>query len=139
MITKKDFEQFKKEIKKEDKWFDHCSFYMTKRQEALHTATVQLVGNFSFERDIESSKEAIKQVNSYDTWTQEEKDRSNEYYLRRIARYEARLAQFGTPEREAKARFEQLKNTNAFKKLASLGVRVELELIDCVYTARFHY
>ena len=140
MITKKDFEQFKKAIKKEDKWFDTCAFYMTKRQELLHTATVTLVGNFSYESQIKYYKDSIERVDGYDTWTQEEKDKNREYCLNNIQKYEDRLATYGTPEEEAQVRFEQLKNTNAFKKLAAMGVTIELVLDskDC-YSARFHY
>ena len=140
MITKKEFEQFKKDIKKEDKWFDTCSFYMTKRQETLHTATVALVCNLSYENQIKHYKDSIAKVNSYDTWTQEEKNHHRDSCLSRISNYEERLAKYHTPENEAKARLEQLKNTNAFKKLASMGVTVELVLdsMNC-YIARFHY
>lgn len=138
-MTKEQFTQFKKEIKKENHWFDTCAFYMTKRQEALHTATIGLVGNFAYERQIEYYRNSIEKVNRYDTWTQEEKERHEKYSLERIANYEKRLAEFSNPENEANHRIEQLKNTNAFKKLEALGVSVELVLMDNVYTARFHY
>ena len=138
-MTKKDFEQFKKAIKKENEWFDSCAFYMTKRQEALHTATVALVGNFSFEKCIEYERDSIEKVNSYETWTSEEKKNHENRGLKTIAKYQERLDNFGTPENEAKYRFEQLKNSQAFKKLSDLGVSVELTLEGNLFYARFHY
>lgn len=144
MITKKDFEQFKKEIKKENKMFERCAFYMTKRQEELHTATVALMFNMSFEKHIDGCLYDINRVSSWEEYDMSEEDIARKYriiqdYKNDIEYFKEQIAKFGTPTKKAEFKFEQLKNTNAFKKLASLGVSVELTLENDMYYARFHY
>jgi len=138
-MTKELFIKFKNELKKENKWFETCSFCMTKRQEALHTATIQLVGNFPYEWQIEQHQKSIERVQEYDTWTQEEKDSNKEYGLKMIQKYQDRLNKYGTPENEANSRFDSLRDSKAFKKLEDIGVSVELVLEGNVFTARLHW
>lgn len=136
-MTKQEFTKFKKEIRKEIEWFNGCPFYMNSRQEALHTATVELVADLPYEGEIEYHKKSIEKVNGYTSWTDEEKARHEAYLLKMIEKYQNRLNQFGTPANEAQYRFQQLKDSKAFQKLN--GVEVELVYENRGYYGRFYY
>lgn len=125
-MTKLEFTQFKKEIRKEIPEFQTHDFYMTKKQEALHTATICVASKISYEREIEYYKEHISSYQGckYDAY----------YY---INKFQSKLEKYGTPYNYALAMMKEMINSQAFKKLNDVRVEV-VEQSNCYYI-RLYY
>ena len=139
---KKAWNTFKKEIAKEVDFNLTGCCYMTARQINNGTATITLCFNMTYDREIDYHRKAIKRVNSYDTWTPEEKKKNEEHNTERIAYYEALKAKYGTRADEAAAKYEAIANSKAFEKLSEcIGIdsyHVELNKDNC-YQLRISY
>ena len=132
---------FKKEIAKEiDVDLTGCC-YMNKKQLENGTATITLGNHLEFDWLIQHSLENIKRVNSYDTWTAEEKQRYEQSEMAIVADFEARKAQHGTKANEIKHNAEQVLNSTAFQKLAkTIGIiGTDVEFNKNIYQIRLSY
>lgn len=138
---KKAWNLFKKEIAKEiDVDLTGCC-YMNKKQIENGTATITIGNDLEFDWLIQHDRESIAKVNSYDSWTTEEKQRHEQRTLTYIADYEARKAKHGTKANEINYNAEQVLNSTAFKKLAET-ISIEdtgIELVKGVYQIRIYY
>lgn len=133
---------FKKEAQKELSFSLTGCCYMTQKQINLGTATVTICCNIPYQTEIRRTLETIERVNGYDTWTAEEKKRSEESNLSVIRELQQREEKYGTVADEAKAKRDELLSSKAFKSLASaIGIRsAELELNgENVYQIRISY
>ena len=137
---KKAWETMKKEIKKE--LGTTYGFTMNKKQIENRTATACICNNISYEREIAHAYNSIERIQAYDTWTEQEKADNKERNEQLIARYNEKLAQFGTKENEAITSLNQIENTKAYKKfVATMGgdVTMTIELKNDCYYIRFNY
>lgn len=129
---KKAWEVFKKAVQKETGIDLTGCCYMNAKQIANGTATICLVNDIDYDREIARELSSIEKVNGYDTWTNEEKQNHERRSLSAIAFYEARKAEFGTKENEAKVEFDQITGSKAYKVLKeAIGIEnVALELVE---------
>lgn len=137
---------FKKEAKKEITFNMTGDCYMNKKQIENGTATITLCNDVEYDADIANYKKTIELVNAYDSWTDDEKKRSEEHNLDMIRRVEYGKNLYGTKASEAKAKYTEIVNSRSFKKLVeTIGVRdVEMELVSkwagmSLYQVRIHY
>ena len=114
MDIKKAWNNFKKDIKKEGLDLNGLC-YMTAKQIANRTATVLLCNAIPYEEQIEHVIKEMEKVQSYDSWTAEEKARDKKRSEETIAAYEAEMKKFGTKENKAKVTSEQIVSSKAFK------------------------
>ena len=140
---KKAWNTFKRELKKELDFDLTGCCYMNAKQIKKRTATISLCNCFDYDWEIEYSRKSIERVNSYDTWTAEEKKRHEQYELDMIAYYEANREKYGKKSNEAKAKTEAITRTQAFKKLSECigvcGVCLELDESEAIYRLRINY
>ena len=137
---------FKKEAKKEITFDMTGDCYMNKKQIENGTATITLCNDIEYDADIANYKETIDRVNSYDSWTDDEKKRSEEHNLDMIRRVEYRKNLYGSKIKEAEDKYSEIINSQSFKNLVkAIGVNaVEMELVSkwagmSVYQVRIHY
>lgn len=128
MDIKKAWNNFKKDIKKEGLDLSGLC-YMTAKQIANRTATILLCNAIPYEEEIERTLKSIAKVQSYDSWTDEEKARAKKRDEETIAVYEAEMKKFGTKENEAKVTSEQIVSSKAFKTFCE-----DAEIEDTVST-----
>lgn len=131
-VIKSAWNKFKKDVQKETGIDLTGCCYMTAKQIANRTATICLVNDIPYDREIARERRSIEQVNGYETWTAEEKQNNERRGLEAIAFYEARKAEYGTKENEAQVEFDQITSSNAYKILAeAIGIEnVALELVE---------
>ena len=124
--------KFKKDVQKETGIDLTGCCYMNAKQIENRTATICLVNDIDYDREIARERRSIEQVNGYETWTDEEKQSHERRSLESIAFYEARKAEYGTKENEAQVEFDQITNSKAYKVLAeAIGIEnVWLELVE---------
>ena len=143
---KKAWNTFKKEVQKEVKFDMTGSCYMNAKQIANGTATIALCNDHEYDYTINYYREEIKRVNSYTSWTDEEKKRSEARTLESIREQESDKATYGTKVNEAKVKSDEIINSEAFKKLTKvINIQhTEIEFIKKwegmnVYQIRIHY
>lgn len=138
---KKAFEQFKKEIKKEAGL--EYGFTMNKKQIEKRTATYTVESSrTTYDENIAVAKMWDERVQSYDSWTDEEKARSHADAMERIEHIKARKEKYGTKANEVKTKAEIIKNSKAFKKFEDTVNKTTLTIeIDSegFYKIRFNY
>lgn len=139
MEIKKAFEQMKKDLAKEVGISG--GFTMSAKQIKNRTATYCVCNNIPYEEQIAREKASDERVQGYTTWTDEEKANSHARSVETVKRYEARLAEFGTKENEAKVKMERIVNSKAFKKFSDEvgGCECNIEQMDIAYYIRFNY
>lgn len=137
---------FKKEIAKElDLDLTGC-YYMNKKQIENGTATITLMLDWSYDREISYY---LRNIENYSSWDGENKERGERYareYREKIAEVEAKKAAYSTRENEAKYVAEQITSSDAFKKLAA-AIGIQRTHIDMgkysssinTYQVRIHY
>jgi hypothetical protein len=137
---------FKKEAKKEITFDMTGDCYMNKKQIENGTATIVLCNDIEYDTDIAHYKMYIDRVNAYETWTDDEKKRNEEYNLDNIRRIERSKNRYGSKVKEAEIKYSEIVNSPSFKKLVkTIGVSaVEMELARKweglnVYQVRIHY
>ena len=137
---------FKKEAKKEISFDMTGDCYMNKKQIENGTATISLCNDIEYDTDIAHYRATIDRVNAYDSWTADEKKRSEEHNLDMIRRVEYWKNLYGAKVEEAKAKYNEITGSQSFKKLIeTIGVHaVEMELVSKwaglnVYQVRIHY
>lgn len=133
------FNKFKKAIKKEGvDLTGRC--YMNAKQAKNGTATIFLATKFEFDPFIASIKDDIARVQSYDSWTAEEKAKSKAHSETHIAFLEAEKAKYGTRLNQAKALIEEIANSQAFKKFCeAVGAACGMEEKENAYYLRLNY
>ena len=143
---KKAWNTFKKEAKKELSFSTNGCCYMNAKQIANGTATIFLCCDIEYDKEIAYHRASIAKVNGYDTWTDEEKKRSEEHNLEMIAYYERLKATYGDRPTEAEKKAGEIFFSAAFRKLAdAIGIKdTELELVKKweglnQYQIRIHY
>lgn len=136
---KKAWETMKKEIKKELGL--EGGFTMSQKQINNRTATFLICNATAYEDEIRREKETTERVQSYTSWTAEEKARQKEQADKNTAHYLERLERYGTKENEATATLKQLLNSEAFKRFSGNFEKVAamIEQKEACYYIRFYY
>lgn len=139
---KQAFEQMKKELAKE--LGIKGGFVMNRKQIENRTATY-LVNNgaISYDEEIDEVLKRDVKVQTYDTWTAEEKADSHKRAMERVNYLEKCLAEYGTKQNEARAKRNEIAKSEAFKKFEdTIGntacIRVETDP-EGFWRLRFYY
>ena len=132
---------FKKEISKQVGFNMSGCCYMNAKQIANGTATIALCIDSDYDWGIEYHRKEIERVNGLNTWTSEEKKRSEARHLEKIAHYENLKNTYGTRANEAKTKAAEITASAAFQKLAqTIGIKAtDWELTKDQYQIRIHY
>ena len=136
---KKAWETMKKELKKESGIT--YGFSMTAKQLNNRTATYCVCNDSPYEEEIKREQKSMERIQSYDSWTAEEKANSCARSEENIAYYRAQLEAYGTKENKVIIELEQLLASKAFKKFASNFEQVitDTEHTNGCYYIRFTY
>lgn len=140
MDAKVIFNTFKKETKKEGRDLTgRC--YMNAKQVAARTATIYLTCAQSFEDRIAWEKKGTERIMGYNTWTDEEKAKAKKRHDEIIAATEKALSKYGTRANQAKAEFDEIVATAAFKKLCDSlgGASFSIDTTKEAYYLRINY
>lgn len=132
---------FKKEAKKEISFDLNGCCYMNANQIRIGTATITLCNSCSYEENIAMITRAIEMVNGYEGWTAEEKKRSEDYDRECIRYIESLAEKYNDRENEAAVKYDEILNSNAFRKLAeTIGINGSaLEAKKGFYQMRISY
>lgn len=137
---------FKKEIAKEIEFDLTGCCYMNKKQIENGTATITLMLDWSYDREIDYYLREIERVSKWEGDNKERGERYTRDYREKIAKIEAKKATYGTRENEARYWVEQITSSAAFKKLATaIGIHstgIELGKYSSSiksYQVRIHY
>ena len=141
---KKAWDTMKKELKKEFKNTRalHYGFVMNAKQIKNRTATFTATGCWEYDRFITYHENEIKKVMSFETWTDEEKQRSKARDEESIEILKEKKATYGTIANEAKAYYEMIKNSEAFSKFSKAVGNAEMYIEkdnEGFYRIRFAY
>ena len=136
---KKAFEQMKKDAKKE--LGISYGFTMSAKQIKNRTATLSVCNDIPYEDEIRRAEADDRRVQSYDTWTAEEKANCHARTIANVEAIKTKLAKYGTKQKEAEAVERQITNSKAFKRFReAVGDCVTtIDHMDICYYIRFHY
>ena len=139
MEIKKAFEKFKKEIAKEAGL--KGGFSMSMKQIKLGTATYSVNNIYSFDSEIETAEKTDAKVQSYDTWTEDEKAKSHARIMETIENLRAEQAKWGSKENQLMETVKMIASSNALADLEKVTGEIELttETKGIINYIRFNY
>lgn len=112
---KKAFEQMKKDIAKESGI--KYGFTMNKKQIEKRTATYCVCyGGSTYDEDIDYEIKSDMKVQTWDTWTDEEKHDHHLRMLERVKYFSVLESKYGTKQNQAKMTAQAIRNTQAFAR-----------------------
>ena len=136
---KKAWETMKKELAKETGIA--YGFVMNRRQIENRTATLAIPTD-EYDKVIESWLRSDERVQSYTTWTDEQKAETHRRTMETVARMEAKKAKYGTVANERKAILETILASEAFRKFQTVVGKTVANIerkSDGFYQIRFFY
>lgn len=138
---KKAFNQMKKELEKETGI--KGGFVMNKRQIEKRTATYTVCYNQPYDETIDRIIRDDVKVQSYDTWTPEEKANAHKRAMEAIKYVTEREEKFGTIENEVEQTHLTIYNSKAFANFEraignAICITKEIDNDNC-YKLRFYY
>lgn len=116
-------------------------FAMTGRQIQLRTATIAICFDMDYQAQIDRKLSDLARVMTYDTWSDESKQRLKESVAADVEALKQRIMAFGNPQNEARVALESITSSECFHKFSEAigGASAHIDYANNMYYVRVNW